>query len=167
MIDAAHVMRLVAYHHWADDQLFDAVAELSLDDLDRPWGGSFHTGRGLLEHVLGAERLWSDRLNGAARVARPEYPRTHDGGDLRAEWHRIRDDQSRYVRTLTDAAMARTLTYQNLRGETKSYHIVDVMLHVVNHGTYHRGQMSHLLRDRGRSAPSTDFLLFVDRERVP
>ena len=71
----------------------------------------------------------------------------------------------RVAAELTRAALAEDLTYVNLRGETKTYPLDDLMLQVVNHGTYHRGQIAQLLRDRGRTAPSTDFLLYMEAER--
>lgn len=164
LLDRSHVLRLLAYHHWAGDQLFGAGTVLSAADLDAPWGGSFGTGRGLLAHVIGAERIWCDRWNGAQQATRPEYPPTHSGADFRGEWERVTDDQRRFARSMTAESLARPLTYRNLRGDMKSYAMSDIFVHLVNHGTYHRGQISQLLRDRGYKAPSTDFVLYTETE---
>jgi len=153
----------MAYHHWAADQMFAAVAELSAADLDSQWGGSFGTGRGLLQHVLGAERLWTDRWNHKP-AAMPSYPPTLSGADFRDEWNRIRAEQKRFVDDATGDALTRELTYTNMRGQVKTYPMDDLLMHVVNHGTYHRGQISQLLRDRGRSSPSTDMILYYEIE---
>ena len=55
----------------------------------------------------------------------------------------------------------------NIKGERWTYRLAEILAHVVNHGTYHRGQLAHLLRDSGMAAPSTDYLIFVqDRQKA-
>jgi len=163
-VDRAHLVRLLDYHHWAEDQLFAALAELSAADLDATWGGSFGNGRGLLQHVLGAERLWVDRWNKKAGTGIPTFPATHSGVDFRDEWQRIKAEQQRFVDSATGDALSRPLTYTNIRGQVKTYTMDDLIMHAVNHGTYHRGQMSQLLRDRGHASPSTDMIIYYEVE---
>ena len=163
-VDRAHLARLVAYHHWAEDQLLAGVSELSSAELDAQWGGSFGTGRGLLQHVLGAERLWVDRWNRKPPAGIPNFPPTYTGADFRDEWQRIKADQQRFLETATGVALAQPLTYTNLRGQVKTYLMADILMHLVNHGTYHRGQISQLLRDRGRPSPSTDMIIWFEVE---
>ncbi|HEY8174522.1 MAG TPA: DinB family protein [Gemmatimonadaceae bacterium] len=164
-VDLNHVQRLYAFHHWATDLVLDSLAAASAAQLDRQWGGSFGTGRALLRHVVGVERLWCDRWSGRSAKALPDYPAAHAGRDFRAEWEKIKDDQQRFIRALTPERLAGDLTYVNIKGETWTYPFADIMLHCANHGTYHRGQLTHLLRDLGLPAPSTDFLNFVDGQR--
>lgn len=156
---------MVAYHHWAGDQLFAAASALSARDLDLAWGGSFGTGRALLRHIVGAERLWCDRLNGRPSSKIPEYPATHAGTDFRDEWTRLTAEERDIVARLTQKALGEELTYVNIKGETKTYVLDDILMHIVNHGTYHRGQISQLLRDRGHASPSTDLLFFFEHEK--
>jgi len=155
---------MLRFHHWAEDLVFNGVASLTTAELDAPWGGSFGTGRALLAHIVGAERLWCDRWNGNS--SRPTYPATHSGADFRDEWTRVRSEQLRFFEALTQDDLSRTLNYVNLRGDAKSFPLDDILIHVVNHGTYHRGQMTQLLRDRGRDVPGTDFIVFMERERA-
>ena len=58
------------------------------------------------------------------------------------------------------AMLEESFTYVNLKGEQSTYRFADILVHVVNHGTYHRGQLGHLLRDLGLTPPSTDYLIF-------
>jgi len=164
-VDRAHIQRLYAFHHWATDRVLDALSPASVEQLDREWGGSFGTGRALLRHVIGVERLWCDRWSGRSAKSLPDYPRTHAGREFRAEWEKIKKDQRRFIDTLTPAQLAGNLTYVNMKGETWTYAFSDILFHCANHGTYHRGQITHLLRDLGLPAPSTDFLDFADQER--
>ena len=163
--DRDHVARLWTFHHWATDKVFDALASVSAAELDRPWGGSFGTGRALLRHVVGAEWIWRERLNGRSPGGAPEYPPDYGGAEFREEWRRIKSDQRRFIETLTPDGLAGDLTYVNLKGETWTLALADILYHCVNHGTYHRGQIAHLLRDLGRGAPATDFTVYLLEER--
>lgn len=160
-----HLLRLYDYHHWATDRVLGAFAAVSPQQLDNPWGGSFGTGRALLKHVVGVERLWLERWNGTSPKALPDFPVTMSGEDFNAEWQRVKSDQQRYLDELTRDQLIGDLSYVNIKGERWRYPFAEVLQHVVNHGTYHRGQLVHLLRDLGRTAPSTDYLLFVGERR--
>jgi uncharacterized damage-inducible protein DinB len=164
-LDREHVLQLFEYHHWAADRVYESLAAVTAEQLDKPWGGSFSTGRALLRHVIGVERLWTDRWNGSATKGLPEYPASHGGTDFRDEWERIKPDQQRYLGGLSKNKLDGDLVYSNTKGERWSYPLSHVLIHVVNHGTYHRGQLTHFLRDQGMSAPSTDFLYFGDAGR--
>jgi uncharacterized damage-inducible protein DinB len=155
------IARLWTFHHWATGKVFDALATVSSPQLDQKWGGSFDTGRGLLEHVVGADTLWIDRLNGTSPKALPNYPRSFAGSGFRDAWLEIESRQRRFIETLTAAQLAEDFTYTNLKGETTTWPLADVLFHIVNHGSYHRGQITQLLRDLGMSAPSTDYIVFL------
>lgn len=161
-VDLEHLRRLYAFHHWATDKAMGALSPVSAAQLDQKWGGSFGTGRALLEHVVGVERLWCDRWSGHSAKALPTFPASHSARDFRAEWEKIEKDQQRFMKTLTARQLDSDLTYSNIKGETRSYPFADILVHCANHGTYHRGQITHLLRDLGLPATSTDFLDFVD-----
>ena len=161
MSDLQRVQRRVKYHHWAADRTMNGIATLSAKQLDEPMGGSFGNGRALLRHVIGVERLWCDRWSGKSPKGLPEYPATHGGADFRDEWNTIKADQKRFVDALTDKRLGTDLTYTNIKGETSTQPLAEIFEHVVNHGSYHRGQLTHLLRDRGIAATPTDYLVFM------
>jgi uncharacterized damage-inducible protein DinB len=160
-VDKDHIARLFAYHHWAADQTMDALAPVTNEQLDRKWGGSFGTARALLRHVIGVERLWCDRWSGHSAKSLPDFPATHTVKDFRAEWDRTKADQKRFIDSLTPARLGGDLTYVNMKSETWTYPLADILMHCVNHGTYHRGQLTQFLRDVGLAAPSTDYLIFI------
>jgi uncharacterized damage-inducible protein DinB len=160
-ISLEHVRKLFDYHHWAGNQCFDAVAGLTAAQLDQPWGGSFKTGRGLLAHIVGADRVWIERFGGGSPTRLPELPSGWSGEDFRAEWRRLADAEAAFIRALDGAGLAADLSYVNLKGEPFRYPLHETLVHLVNHGTYHRGQIAHLLRDMGMPAPSTDYVRFL------
>lgn len=168
-VDRDHFARLWTFHHWATDKAFDALAALSPVELDRQWGGSFGTGRALLHHVVGLERLLCDRLSGRSPKALPEYAADYGGREFRDVWQSTKSDQRDFVDALTSDQLAKDLTYVNIKGEMCTYPLADVLFQCVNHGTYHRGQIIHLLRDLGREPPPTDFTVFLreQQQRIP
>jgi len=61
--------------------------------------------------------------------------------------------------------MDEALTYVNFAGQTWTYPLAETLLHVANHGTYHRGQIATMLRQLGKTAISTDYLRWIDAGR--
>ena len=58
--------------------------------------------------------------------------------------------------------MARAVSYVNVKGETWTYRLEEMLVHLVNHSTYHRGQVATMLRQLGKTPEPTDYLLFLD-----
>jgi uncharacterized damage-inducible protein DinB len=85
-----------------------------------------------------------------------------DAGAIRSRWTEVQAEHADFLRTLDEAALSRDVRYVNLRGETWEYALWKQMLHVVNHSSYHRGQAVTMLRQLGRTPPSTDLLVFYD-----
>jgi uncharacterized damage-inducible protein DinB len=165
MLTVTDVQHLFDFHHWATDRVLDALAPVTAEQLDKPWGGSFGTGRALLNHVVGVERLWCDRWNGHSAKALPGFPATSGGRDFRGQWELVKVDERRFIAALSEERLASELEYVNLKGEPWRYPFRFVFQHCVNHGTYHRGQLTHLLRDLGLAAPGTDFIRYIDELR--
>lgn len=70
-----------------------------------------------------------------------------------------------YLRALTLEMLAAPLTYQNFKGETWSYPLWQTLVHLANHGTYHRGQVTMALRQLGARPPALDYLVYRDKLR--
>lgn len=165
MLTVTDLRELYDFHHWATDRVFDAIASVNAEQLDRPWGGSFGTGRALLRHVVGVERMWCERWNGRSPTAIADFPASSAGSDFRNQWELVKADQRRFIETVTEEKLAASLEYVNTKGIASSYPLHVILRHCVNHGTYHRGQLTHLLRDLAIPVVSTDFLLFADERR--
>jgi uncharacterized damage-inducible protein DinB len=153
----------VAYHHWATSRLLSGFSALPADALDQPVGGSFGTARELLRHILGAEEVWIQRLHGHSPAAFPDLTSCNAVSDFQAVWDAVQAEQHAFISDLGIEQREATISYINFRGEAWAYPLDAVLLHLVNHGTYHRGQLAHVLRQLGQTPPSTDYLVFVDQ----
>jgi uncharacterized damage-inducible protein DinB len=91
-----------------------------------------------------------------------------DGGDfptvqaLQVRWRSLEEDHNRLIQSLTPERLRERLTYLNCAGEGYAYPLWQQMVHVVNHSTYHRGQITTMLRQLGAEPVSTDFLAYYD-----
>ncbi|MGQ0560863.1 MAG: DinB family protein [Gemmatimonadota bacterium] len=156
------IRTLYSYNEWATTRLLEATVALSAPDLARDLGTSHRSVKGTLVHVLWAEWIWLERWRGVSPkhvFADDDYP------DLDAIASRVSEvarDQREFIAALTDDHLLARLSYENLYGERWEYTLGQMMHHVVNHSSYHRGQVVTLLRQMGHSPPPTDFLVFFD-----
>lgn len=74
----------------------------------------------------------------------------------------VERDQTGFIHQLVDEALETAITYTNTRGEQWTYPLGHMMQHLVNHSSYHRGQVTTMLRQLGAEAVATDFLVFID-----
>jgi len=157
---------LLDFHYWARDRVLTATEALAADDYVRPMGNSFPSIRDTLNHIYLAEWIWYTRWNGVSPTAFPtgELP---DLATLRSRW----SDMEGKVRAFIDAAgetgLNRVIEYRLMSGKPGASPLWQMVVHVVNHATYHRGQVTTLLRQLGAvPAPSTDLITYF-REVMP
>lgn len=139
-MNAEEIRTTYAYNRWANRRLLSAVAELSSEDFVRPLGGSFGSVQGTVVHIMWGEWVWLQRWRGESpkSVFSPrEFPQA---ADIESRWEEIARDQADFIATLTDERLGARISYENLQGQRWEYALGDMMQHVANHSTYHRGQ---------------------------
>lgn len=156
------VRSLYAYNRWANRRTMTSARQLSPHDFSRQLGHSHGSVQGTLVHILWAEWLWVQRWRGESpkRVFAPE-----EFGDIPAietYWHDVERKQQEFIAQLRDDRMEERIAYVNMQGERWEYSISHMMQHVVNHSSYHRGQVVALLRQLGHKVQTTDFLVYFD-----
>jgi uncharacterized damage-inducible protein DinB len=156
------LVSLFAYNRWATDRVLDAAAALAPEELVRPVGGSFGTVQATFAHVYGADWVWLERCHGRSPSALPPDHDLSSVEAIRTAWAKVHEGHSAFVATVAPERLAAPLTYVNFAGQTLTYPLGAALLHVANHGTYHRGQVVTLLRQLGHKAVSTDYIRFLD-----
>jgi uncharacterized damage-inducible protein DinB len=156
------VQLLLAYDRWANAQLLDLAARLTPDQLTRDLSTSHRSLHETFTHILAAEWVWLKRCQGNSPRALLD-PKQFPGLDaLREKWAEVEQEQSAFVAELSDEHLDRVVRYINFKGEEWAYSLRHVFQHVVNHSTYHRGQVVAMLRQLGATAVMTDFLAYID-----
>jgi uncharacterized damage-inducible protein DinB len=114
-----------------------------------------------MAHVLGAQQVWLSRCTGDPSIGNIVWP----------DWQvnqlsQIIDDNHQawvnYLNTLSEINFERIISYKTSRGAPYENKLVDILTHVINHGTHHRAQMGQLLKFGGaETLPPTDYILYV------
>lgn len=156
------IRTLYAYSQWATSRLLDAARALSASDVARDLAASHGSVRGTLVHILWGEWIWLQRWRGHSpkRVfAEDEFPNVDA---IATTWSEVERDRREFIATLSASRLLTRVAYENLQGQRWEYPLGQMMQHVANHSSYHRGQVVTLLRQLGQSPPPTDFLMFFD-----
>jgi uncharacterized damage-inducible protein DinB len=156
---------LYAYNRWANRRVLDAAARLSPEELSRDLGSSFPSVRETLAHVLAGEWIWLTRWRGSSPPGLPESWDLSSLEVVRAQWAEVEADQRAFVEGLDEAALDRVVAYRDTRGDPYENPLGQLLRHVVNHSTYHRGQVVTMLRQLGADAVATDYVVYL-RERA-
>ena len=158
------IRTLFAYNRWANVQFLDALSQLTDEEVKRDLKNSFPSALATLVHILSAEWVWMERWLGRSPTGFPEADSTlRSVAAVRARWDALWAQQKAYLDGLRDADLARPLTYRSLAGHEYTQPMGELLLHVVNHSTYHRGQLTTMLRQLGHGAPSTDLAAYYRR----
>jgi uncharacterized damage-inducible protein DinB len=142
-----HIRNLFSYDDWANREVLG-----SLQALNAPSERSIK----LLAHILSAERLWLERLL-VQKQTLPVWPLS-TLAQCKLEVDQLPGLWKNYLTALGEAGLARSLTYKNTKGESFSSQKQDILLHVVMHSAYHRGQIAADMRAAGFTPPYTDFI---------
>jgi uncharacterized damage-inducible protein DinB len=149
------------YSAWASGKLVEAVRAVSNADLEKPVGISHSSLLGTLAHILWADWLWF------TRVVEPMEKPGQTREALEMVWPGLQDKWVGWAERASEAEINRVVEYVSiLDGKLARTPAWQIILHVVNHGTLHRGQAMGMLRQMGIAPPHTDLMNFY-REITP
>lgn len=157
---------LLDYHYWARDRLLGAVEAISDEQRTRDLGSSFRSIHDTLAHLVAAEWAWHERWTGVSPTALAEAGEFPDLATIRARWTTLERQIRHYVDAAGGEGVDRVYEYKSLAGAAGQAPFWQMVQHVVNHASYHRGQVTTMLRQVGAApARSLDLIAFY-RERV-
>jgi uncharacterized damage-inducible protein DinB len=156
---------LFAYDAWANARDLEACAALTPEQFTRALGSSFTSVRDTLAHILGAQWIWNERFHGRATTALPKTDQYPDIASLRGAWPEVERDLHTFLAGLSTADLDSSFDYRDSKGNSHRNVLGQTLQHLANHGTYHRGQVTTLLRQLGAKPVSTDMIAFY-RERA-
>jgi uncharacterized damage-inducible protein DinB len=164
-VTPSELRELVDYNYWARDRVVEAVSALTPEQYSRAMGSSFPSIRETLAHVYSAEWVWLSRWQGVSPTSPLSPDQWPDLPSLVASWAELEAKIRGVVGGVSETGVGTVIEYKLLSGQAGRSPFGSMVQHVVNHGTYHRGQVTTMLRQMGAAPPrSTDFITFV-RER--
>jgi uncharacterized damage-inducible protein DinB len=149
------LLRLARYNFWANEQFANILSEVPAAWLDKEQKSSFNTLRKTTNHIFGGETVWLKRMQGSSPVSFPEneYPEPsvfHTSSRLLLE----------FLEQQPESFFDESISYSTFAGDTFVTPVCDILQHLFNHGTFHRGQLVTMLRGCGFEGkiPQTDFI---------
>jgi uncharacterized damage-inducible protein DinB len=143
---------------WANARILSAANQLTPEEFDHDFASSEKTIRLTLVHIYRAERLWHSRL----------VPPLHEyrvAGDdtmvnLNADWPVISERWQDFASRINEESSGAHCTYRDLRGNPWTQPLWQIIHHVANHSTHHRGQAIGFIRALGHTPPNVDSITF-------
>ena len=162
------IRTLLVYNAWANRRLLAAARPLSAGEFTRDLQSSHSSVRGTLVHLIGGHWVWLRLWLGegtteiVARCGALWDPQNFpDVTSLEAAHDEIDLEQTAFIDSVTDERLNTPMRFQSFQGEERELSLSQMIQHVVNHSTYHRGQVVTLLRQHGQVPPGTDLSTFL------
>jgi uncharacterized damage-inducible protein DinB len=149
----------IRYSGWASRKVLEAALALSPEDRARPMNVSHESIAKTLTHIYFGDAIWY------SRIADPSYPvPPHDAlpslDFVLEEWPRLQTKWEAWADAATDAEIARQVPFKSRFVGDAGLPAWQIVMHVVNHGTLHRGQIVGMLRQLGVKPPATDIVFY-------
>ncbi len=156
---------ILTYNTWANQRFMDIVSRLDTSLFTRTVGGSYPSIQSTLTHMVWVEWVWLERWQGHSpkELWTPEeFP---SAARIASRFSDIQANQRVFAQSLTADQLQRVIRYTNRKGETWEYALWRMIYHLVNHSSYHRGQVTNMLRILNVQPVPTDFLDWWDEGR--
>ncbi|MCB9065787.1 MAG: DinB family protein [Chitinophagales bacterium] len=157
--------RLAKYNIWANQKFINVLEKLSEEQTDMEIESSFSSIRKTVYHMWSAEYIWIQRLE---LVEKPVWIQDSYDGDLATaleNWKECSAGLLSFIeKQFDDDAFTHVMQYYNLKKQSVKLEVSTGLIQVLNHATYHRGQLVTMLRQAGiKKVPSTDYYLFAKK----
>jgi uncharacterized damage-inducible protein DinB len=159
LVSAELVCSHIGYTAWASLLLVDAAGRLTSEELTRDFGTADKSVLGTLVHVFRADRVWLARLK-EEPVTTFMHDSDNDLSVLEKDWPALYNQWKEWAARMTDETAQTELSYKDLRGNPWRQPLGQLVLHVVNHGTHHRGQVAGFMRTLGHTPPQLDLVRY-------
>lgn len=157
-----NIARLIEYNTWANALLAGQIATLGKDLFKKETGGSFPSMRATMAHMIDSDWLWLNRWKGIPLADVPVWP-SEDASMLNETWQAIREEMVNVARTFVDRPDT-PIKFTTRAGKDFVLPFYEIVFQVSHHGSYHRGQLTNMIRIVGGEPVSTDYFLFAIRK---
>ena len=153
--------QLAAYNIWANQKLLEIILALPEEKQKQEIPSSFKSLYTTIFHMWDAESIWWQRMKLHERILRPSDNSNSSLKDVVNGLLQQNQQWQEWVNTATEPVLDHVFQYYTPKKESFKQPIFQMMLHVFNHGTYHRGQLVNMLRQLGiEKIPQTDFIVW-------
>lgn len=153
------LQQLATYNFWANQKLLEAILVLPEEKQKAELPSSFRSIYATVLHIWNAESIWWQRMKLQERILPPGENFKGTMHELAGELLMQNRQWAEWVETAPDAVLDHVFEYRNTKRELFKQPVFQMLIHIFNHGTYHRGQLVNMLRQLGvEKIPQTDFI---------
>jgi uncharacterized damage-inducible protein DinB len=152
------LQNLMMYHRWAVTRTLESCADLEPAEYLRDLGGSFNSVRDTLAHGLMADSAWLARVRDEPFTRPTPEQLPADLETLSSQWQVA---LSGWEAEIAARDSSEVIAYHAFNGQPFSNQFEEIVQHIVNHGSYHRGQVALMLRQLGHTGINTDLIAFT------
>ncbi len=137
-----YIKQVYDYTYWANKRYFAVAENLSDELLHKMQGHSWGDLHAMFVHVMSSEWVWYQRWHGtspAGHLNKDDFPTL---ASVKEQWDKVEADMRAYIEEQTEESLQAKITYSNFRGETFSVPLYQMLMHVANHETHHRGELA-------------------------
>lgn len=161
MVTLSTVRFLYDYHYSMNTKMLTACEALTPEQWDQPLGHSWGSVHSMLAHMLAAEIIWLARWKGDKPTTLPRAESFPALTDVRRAWSAVEAELRAFLADCDETRLQADFTYTNTRGRTVTVPFGPLLLHVVNHGTHHRGELAAMLTVLDVPHPEDDLLYYL------
>jgi uncharacterized damage-inducible protein DinB len=155
------LQQYAAYNLWANKIITDKLSQVSTEILYKEMNDSFGGIYKTVIHLLDVESIWWQRLKLQEHVEWPGKNFKGNFEELSQQLLLLSKQWSDWVHAANDINLTHVFGYQNSKKEFFKQPVYEMLMHLFNHQTFHRGQIITMLRQNGiEKIPRTDFIVF-------
>jgi uncharacterized damage-inducible protein DinB len=147
----SYFLRLFRFNDWANQRLLITIKNHQVQD------EKILT---LMSHIISAEIIWLNRIKNLPTSPFPLWEK-YKLSELLTMNMESSNNWLNFVEANRSESFSEMIDYKNIEGKSFETLLQDIMIHVVNHGTHHRSQVSNILKEKGIDSPPLDFIVFT------
>jgi uncharacterized damage-inducible protein DinB len=152
-------LKLIQYNTWANRQITTIISPLTNNLFEQSVGGSFGSLKATIIHLLESDYLWLQRWKGIPLADIPSWD-TSTATTIMNTWIPLQDEMISLAEKISPTQNIHFITR---KGVPFDLPFEEIVTHLSHHGSYHRGQLTHILRELGQKPIATDYFIFATK----
>ncbi len=151
-----HFVDLFNYNHWANEKSINSLAQIE---------GKNEKAFQIMGHIIDAQINWFKRINDPERASQ-NFWNKYSIEDMRGLSYKSSKEWLKFIDSLSEEGLIKKIKYQNSKGIEFVNNISQILTHIANHSSYHRGQIALLLRSNWATPPITDYIVYEREKKI-
>lgn len=147
------------YNIWASGKIVEFLSNADEKVFDSELSSSFPSIKKTILHIWDAEVIWHKRMQGKSLDTWPSATFNGTNAELLAGFVAQSKLLADFIESKGEDFLQANITYMNMKGDTFTSTVEEILFHVVNHGTFHRGQLITMMRSLGLTQFSSEDLI--------